>query len=154
MVIREAKPQDAEEISKLISQLSIKFISHEFTTEGKEALLRSMSAIAIKKHIKTGFKYSLALADNEIIGVVGMKDSKHLYHLFVAEHYQRKGIASRLWQVAMQACIEAGNPGEFTVNSSVFAAQAYEAFGFVVQSEPQLKNGVVFIPMKLVIDRG
>ena len=154
LVIREAKQEDAESISKLICLLSAKFISHEFTTEGKETLLNSMSVGEIKKHIQTGFKFFLALEDNHIVGVVGIKDNRHLYHLFVAERYQRRGIATRLWQVAMQACIEAGNPGEFSVNSSIFAEQAYKAFGFVVQSEPQVKNGVVYIPMKLKIDRG
>jgi len=113
-----------------------------------------MSAVVIKKHIQTGFKYFVALVDRQIVGVVGIKDNKHLYHLFVAESHQRMGIAARLWQVAGQACIEAGNPGEFTVNSSVFAEQVYIKLGFVVQSEPQVKNGVVYVPMKLKNDHG
>lgn len=154
MDIREAKQEDSESISKLICQLSAKYIAHELTSEGRETLMNSMVPAAIKKCIQSGFRYHVAEVENQIVGVVGVKDNSHLYHLFVAENYQRQGIALRLWKIACQACLDEGNPGEFTVNSSKYAEDIYKCLGFVVQSGLQDKNGVIYIPMKLTINHG
>jgi len=149
MNIREATPGDAESISKLLSELSAKYITKKFTVDGAEHLLASMNLDAIKKYIHSGFKYHVAEIDKQVVGVVGIRDNSHLYHLFVAEKYQRKGIARKLWQLAMEACLANGNPGEFTVNSSEYALGVYERLGFVAQSGPEEKNGVIYIPMKM-----
>ena len=152
MEIRAATSRDAESISKLVHQLSAKYIAHEFTAEGREALLNSMTPAAIEKYMQSGFRYHVAEVGSQLVGVVGVRDNSHLYHLFVAESYQRQGVATGLWQLAMQACLDEGNPGEFTVNSSNYAQKVYETLGFVAQSGPQDKNGVIFIPMKLTIN--
>ena len=148
--IRKAKPGDAESISKLVSKLSAKYIAHELTADGAEHLLASMNPDAIKKYIHSGFEYHVAETDRRVVGVVGIRDNSHLYHLFVAEKYQRQGIARKLWLHAMETCLSNGNPGEFTVNSSAYAVGVYEQFGFIAQSGPEEKEGVVYIPMKLL----
>jgi len=112
-----------------------------------------MTPAAVEKSIQAGFRYHLAEVGSQLVGVVGVKDNSHLYHLFVAESHQRQGVATGLWQLAMQACFDEGNSGEFTVNSSKYAQEAYKTLGFVAQSGPQDKNGVIFIPMKLTINR-
>ena len=117
--------------------------------DGAENLLASMNPDAINKYIHSGFKYYVAETDKRIVGVVGIRDNSHLYHLFVAEKYQRKGIARKLWQLAMEACFANGNPGEFTVNSSEYALGVYKQLGFVAQSGPEEKNGVIYIPMRM-----
>jgi ribosomal protein S18 acetylase RimI-like enzyme len=149
LLIREARPGDAEEISNLVRELSEKFITQEFTAGGTELLLATMQPEAIRKYIHTGYKYHIAETGEKIIGVVGIKGNSHLYHLFVAEKYQYQGIARRLWQVAMESCLSNGNSGEFSVNSSNYARGVYEKLGFVAQSGPEEKNGVIYIPMKL-----
>lgn len=149
MEIRAATAEDSVVIGNLVCRLSEKYISNDFTPEGKQTLLNSMTPAAIKSYIQSGYRYHVAEVDNQLVGVVGVKDNTHLYHLFVAEDHHRQGIASRLWQVAVKACMGDGNPGEFTVNSSIYAVGAYESLGFVAQSGPKDKNGVLFIPMKL-----
>ena len=148
--IRAATARDAENISNLVRQLSAKFIANDFTAEGRETLLNSMTPAAIEKYMQSGFRYHVAEVESQLVGVVGVKDNSHLYHLFVAENYQRQGIASALWRLAKQTCLDEGNLGVFTVNSSRYAQHVYERLGFVTQSDPQDKNGVIFIPMKLV----
>jgi len=147
--IRVASTDDSESISALVSEQSVKHIIHEFTPDGADHLLASMSPDSIRKYIQSGYFYHVAEMDGRIIGVVGVKDNSHLYHLFVAEKFRRQGVARELWQVSMTSCLSRGNPGEFTVNSSRYALGVYKKLGFVAQSGPQEKNGVVFIPMKL-----
>jgi ribosomal protein S18 acetylase RimI-like enzyme len=151
MTIREANATDAEAVSDLVSALSDKYIASDLSAEGRVALLRSMTPDAIRKYMNTGYRYHVAEARGQIVGVVGVRDNKHLYHLFVAEDYQGKGVARALWHIAKQSSELAGNSAEFTVNSSQYAKGLYEKLGFVAQSGPVEKNGVVFIPMKLTI---
>ena len=101
--------------------------------------------------MQAGYKYHVAEKDGRLVGVVAVRGNTHLYHLFVAEQYQREGIAKKLWQVAMEVCLSNGNPGEFTVNSSEYALGIYKQFGFVAQPGPQIHKGVVFFPMKLEV---
>jgi len=152
--IRAATPEDSESISKLVWRLSAEYIVEEFSQQGKATLFESMTPAAIRKYIQSGYRYHVAEVKKQLVGVVAVKDNTHLYHLFVAQDYQRQGIASSLWQLAKQECLEQGNPGEFTVNSSSHAQGVYESMGFVAQSGPQDKNGVIYIPMKLTIDQG
>lgn len=152
MVIREATSADAESISSLLRGLSKKFIVHELAPDAAEHLLASVSPESIEKYIRSGFVYHVAEIDGQLIGAVGVRDNSHLHHLFVAEPFQRKGVATKLWQIAMQACLCKGNPGEFTVNSSLYAVPLYINLGFVAESGPIERKGMVLVPMRLSPD--
>ena len=147
--IRTAVPDDAIRISRLICDLSCRFIADDFTSRGKSFLLASMTPDAVKGYMRSGYHYHVAEKDGELIGVVAVKNNIHLYHLFVAESFHRQGVAKRLWKVAMENCLSLGNTGEFTVNSSSYARGVYEKLGFVAQSGQKENNGVVYFPMKL-----
>ena len=149
--IRVATSDDAESISDLVSELSRKLIAHEFTAEGETALMASMSPAAIDKYIDTGYQYHIAEINDRIVGVVAIRDNSHIYQLFVAEDHHRQGIASKLWQVAKDLCLSNGNPGQFSVSSSKYAVSVYRKLGFTVESEPQERDGVIFVPMKLKV---
>lgn len=82
-----------------------------------------------------------------------MRDSAHLFTLFVAEDFQGQGLGRRLWELARAECLAAGNPGAFTVNSSKYAVPVYERFGFVVAGPVQTRNGVLYVPMKMTLNR-
>ena len=147
--IRTATPGDSDCISRLLCNLTSKFIANEFSSEARHTLLSSMTPGAIEKYIQSGYRYHVADTDSQVVGVVAVRDNVHLFHLFVAEQYQRRGIATQLWKVAKTVCLNEGNPGEFTVNSSSFARDVYEKLGFISCSDPQEIDGILFYPMKL-----
>lgn len=151
--IRLAKPADSGSISELTSALSRKFITGRFDPRGAKFLLNTMTPEQTRKLIEQGYRYHVAEIDDSLVGVVAVKDNKHLYQLFVAEASQRQGIAKRLWQVAMEACLDSEDISEFTVNSSEYAQEVYKRLGFVAQPGPRIKNGVVFYPMRLQLGR-
>lgn len=151
--IRKATLADAENVSQFICRLSKKYITPEFSAEGQKCLLESMTPDAIRQYMQTGYRYRVVEAHGKLIGVVAIKDNSHLYHLFVDDEHHQKGIAGSLWQAAMEDCLSRGNPGEFTVNSSSYALGVYKRFGFIIQGVPELKDGVIYTPMKLDIRR-
>ena len=144
-----ATPGDSDSISSLLCSLASKFIANEFSSEARHILLKSMTPGAIEKYIQSGYRYHVAETDSQVVGVVAVRDNVHLFHLFVAEQYQRRGIATQLWKVAKTVCLNEGNPGEFTVNSSSFARDVYEKLGFISCSDPQEIDGILFYPMKM-----
>ena len=153
MEIRKATPDDSGQISKLLCELTAKFVAKEFSAYGRQLLLDSMKPDVIAKNIQSGYRYHIAEIDGQLVGVVAVRDNSHLFHFFVAEQYQRRGIAKQLWNTAMRVCVDEGNPGEYTVNSSRYALDVYKTLGFVTDTTAQEKDGVVFYPMKLSLIR-
>ena len=148
-MIKKAELGNAEEIGELIAMLAQEFITHEFTPKAQRHFLASNDGESVKEFMKIGFSYHVAIDAGRIVGVVGVKDNSHLYHLFIDIPYQGMGLARRLWQVAMDDCISNGNSGIFTVNSSNNAVGVYENFGFVPIGPMQNDNGVFYNPMEL-----
>lgn len=149
ITIRAARSADIPAIAKLLEQLARRHITFEFSPSAEQKFLKSNDETSINTFLANGFRYWVAESTNEIIGFAGVRDHSHLYHLFVAEHAQRQGIARRLWQTAMDCCRTAGNSGRFTVNSSNNAVAVYESFGFVRSGPQQNSDGVLFNPMVL-----
>ena len=149
ITIRPATISDALAISTLISD-----VKHFFTLkqngEGADAFLKSISAEAISSYIVDDrYSYFVAVVEDELAGVVAMRDNSHLFHLFVAPRFQRRRIAAQLWRFARANAVEAGNQEGFTVNSTLFALHVYESFGFQIAGERIEKHGIVFVPMRM-----
>lgn len=148
--LRDAVAADAPAIAELLRPLAEKYIAAQFSARGRETLLATLTPERISANIAGRYRYHVAEARGRLVGVVGMRDGRHLYHLFVAETHQRRGLARRLWELAIEACCETGDTGELTVNSSLYARGFYEKLGFVATSPEIEKDGVVFVPMKRV----
>lgn len=147
--IRLATLNDATAISHLVYSLSAKYIAPDLSETGARNLLVSVEPSAIASHLLSEYRYHVAEDEGNIVGVVATRDNKHLYHLFVAESHQRCGLARALWRVAQEACLVAGNPGKFTVNSSRNALPFYEKMGFIQVGPEENRGDVVYTPMKL-----
>lgn len=148
MNIREAKPEDSEQISLLING-----VAHYFTLDqsgkGVEHFLESISPEAIKRYIKSpDYFYIVAFHENKMAGVAALKGESHIFHLFVAPSFQRQGLARQLWE-AIKGRVGPGT--EFTVNSTPYAVPVYEKLGFVVAGPREEKNGIAFVPMQTKI---
>jgi GNAT superfamily N-acetyltransferase len=154
MQVRLATIEDASQISALISGLSHPF----FLTpggEGAENFMQSISEAAVQGYITApNFRYQVAESEGQLVGVVAVRDNSHLYHLFITPAFQGRGIARELWQLAKEQAVRAGNPGRFTVNSSLVAVPVYKRFGFVSSESTVARHGISFQPMVLVEDGG
>lgn len=148
-LIRPANVSDAERIAALIARVAGRFILPEFSAQGRERILAAHRPESIAQRMESGFEYHVAEAAGEIVGVVGMRDGSHLYHLFVAEEHQGRGLGRALWEHAKAQCLRRGRPAAFTVNSSRYAVPVYARFGFVVAAPEQEVDAVRFVPMRL-----
>ena len=151
MQIRAATRADTLSISELISSLVSEFILPTCTEQGAQLLLNSMNQSSIEHYFDSGYQYNVAVINDTIVGVIGIRDNSHLYHLFVAKSHQGKGISKKLWDYGKQQSINNGNPGFFTVNSALNASDLYIKWGFEAQSEIRERAGIKDIPMRLTL---
>jgi GNAT superfamily N-acetyltransferase len=149
ITVRLLRTDDIRAVAALLEHLARRSITAEFSEQAQTRFLLANNASAIAGFVAQGFRYHVAEAGGELAGFVGVRNNAHLYHLFVAETMQGKGVARQLWTVAMDACLRAGNPGRFTVNSSNHAVPVYEAFGFTRSAPTQDDAGVLYNPMVL-----
>lgn len=148
MHIRHATSDDAGPVSALIEGLSGPLLACP-DGHGAEPFLASIGATAIAGNItRARFRYWVADTGRGPAGVIALRDCNHLYQLFVAQAYQRMGLARRLWSTAHAAALQAGNPGNFTVNASLNAVVVYQRFGFIATGPEIRSHGVVFVPMR------
>ena len=142
---------DIPAVAALLESLAQEHIIQEFESDAKALFLENNNEKRIRQFVADGFRYHVAEVDDRLIGFVGVRDNSHLYHLFVANDFQRQGLGRHLWDVARAECTAAGNPGRFTVNSSNNAVPIYERLGFARTAPMQNKDGVLYNPMVLVV---
>ncbi|UXI04346.1 GNAT family N-acetyltransferase [Photobacterium sp. TY1-4] len=149
-VIRKATLADANRISHLIVPLTQKYVCPTCDESVHPILLDSMSGSNIKKYLSENYQYHVALnRDDGVVGVVGVRELTHLYHLFVSDHYQGQGLAKQLWEIAKSEAVSNGNKGRFTVNSALNAEKVYLNFGFSRMNGIRNRGGMIDIPMVL-----
>jgi GNAT superfamily N-acetyltransferase len=151
MRIKPAAIEEAEEISNLIHGLCNPFFASP-NGEGAGSFLESISPDAIRKYISSNnFVYLTGKIDEKLIGIIAIRDNKHIFHFFISPSSQGKGLGRRLWHEVKEVALKAGNSGEFTVNSSLNAVPIYAAFGFKAVGEERTTNGIRFQPMVLSV---
>ena len=150
MHIRPATSDDAKALSELLHTVT-SYFTIDPDGKGAEPFFETITPAAMAQRISSAqFQYWTGEdEDGRLIGAVAIRDNTHLYHLYVAADQHRKGFASQLWAHAKQAAIAAGNQGEFTVNSSLYAEKLYLGLGFVPTADKQEMHGLAFIPMRL-----
>lgn len=150
VVIREARPEDAEAISALILSLARYFLADPDDPGAAAVFLSTLDPPAMAQRLADDrYRYHVAEADGVVAGVVGVRDADHLYHLFVAAPFHGRGIGARLWDTAQAQARAQGNPGRFTLNSTLYAVPVYQRMGFVATDARQVYEGIAFIPMRL-----
>lgn len=145
MSIRKAMVEDASKIRELVYSLSHFYLADKsscFPEWFSKTLELSEFERRLSSEEFSSFVYSI---NDVIIGYISIKDRSHVYHLFVAESYQGRGIAKELWHYATSD----SGIGQYTVRSSIFAVPLYKKLGFKESETETQKDGISFQPMVL-----
>jgi ribosomal protein S18 acetylase RimI-like enzyme len=148
---RPMKPGDEVQVSNLVARSFNEFIAPGFSEEGIEEFFKYANHRAIVKRSEAGDHFVIvAETDGVIVGMIEIKERRHVSMLFVDKSFQRKGVATELLSLALEEIGSgAAIPEKITVNSSPFAVSFYERAGFKPTSEPRTIHGIVHIPMAL-----
>lgn len=145
--IRRADPDDAPAVSRLIRSLAHHFLLSP-DGQGAERFMASTSAAELYALMASPqFHYLTAWQGEALVGVAGMRDHTHLFHLFVAPEVQGQGLARRLWDGLLREAQAAGKGQRITVNSSPVAVPVYERLGFRQEGTEIRTDGIRYTPM-------
>jgi GNAT superfamily N-acetyltransferase len=145
IALRDAVPDDAAAISALVAGLAQRWIVPDCSAEGAATLLASMAPERTRERLHEGHRYVVAERGGRLVGVAALRLPSHLYHLFVAEHAQRQGLARRLWEAVR---VHADPAAPVTVNASRHARAVYDRLGFEPVGEERFDRGICSTPMR------
>lgn len=149
MHLLAATVDDAHDIAGLVRSLSAQLGADPQVPDTK-LFWESLSAQAMAGYLASErYRFTVAREGARLTGVVGLRDTTHLFNLYVDLAYQRQGLATRLWQHARQQAGGLGAERGFTVNASRHAVPVYRRFGFEEAGPAHVTHGVAIQPMTL-----
>lgn len=147
MAIRNASESDAEVISRLIASLAYYYCA-DTNADLPDWFANSITPQAVQQRIvDPAFDNYIYVEGDDIVGYIALQNDNHLYHLFVGEAQQGRGIARKLWQHVLQH----SDSKKFTLRSSLYAVPVYERFGFRSVGPAGEKEGIGFQPMEYLV---
>ena len=151
MNYRHGIPADAKDIAALIASFR-RELTDDPSGAGAEQYLASVTVEAERNYLLSDrYLYTVAIDEVELAGFIAIRDSSHVFHLFVSKPYQGHGLARKLWTLAAEPGEKAAAPPRYTVNSSLNAVPVYKALGFVPTSGIAHVHGISFLPMQLIV---
>jgi GNAT superfamily N-acetyltransferase len=149
--IRLATEADARAIGVLVRRATRQDVLPDQSARAGAHLLAGMTARAEATRIREGKRYFVAEVDGRVIGVVATRDDTHIFRLFVARRWRRRGIAGTLLRRALADGRRRAGTRTFTLNASKFAVAAYLRLGFRIAGRAVAKGPgrVVTTPMRL-----
>lgn len=151
-LLEEMKFNELRETIELVKRVFDEFEAPYYTQEGIENFYKFANYDNIKQQLNKTIRIFIVKYNEEIIGMIGIRDYSHIVLLFVDKRYHRRGIATRLLKRAKFYCKENNkNIESITVNSSPYGIKFYHATGFEDTDTEQEIDGIKFTPMKLEI---
>ncbi len=152
VTIRKATPEDAASVHYLVKDVFNEFVAPGYSDEGINTFFDYIRPENIIESYKNNHFSLVAALQDDIIGVIHIRDFEHISLMFVDKKYHRRGIAGRLFYRALEICNkEKAQTVEITVNSSPYAVPVYGKLGFCVAGGEEIKNGIRYVPMKMTI---
>lgn len=154
-MIREIEHKDLKEAVNLVNNVFNEFVAGDYSQEGQKTFsdYLEIKLEELSQDLNNGHKKMWGFYENEkIIGVIGTRDRFHISLMFVSKDYQKRKIATKLFTTVVDSLKEENSKSfEMTVNSSPYAVKIYERLGFWATDNEQIKNGIRFMPMKMIV---
>jgi len=148
IIYRQIESSETATVSLLAREVFDQFVASHYQTEGIAEFHRYASVEALSQRHKSGYITLVAEHSGELIGMLHLREPRHVSMLFVQSSRQRSGIARGL--LAAAGTLAGDINCEFTVSSSPNAVSAYERLGFRITGSEQCINGIRFVPMQRI----
>ncbi|WP_415898182.1 GNAT family N-acetyltransferase [Neptuniibacter sp. QD57_21] len=150
MIIREMKESDTEGVSQVCLDAFFDSVAGSLSDEGIATFAAISSADAFAERMKEDNRMLVAEDNNgEILGVIELKEGRHIAMLFVTPSQQKGGIGRRL----LTAVLKYARSEIVTVSASLPSVPAYRKYGFELKGEVGELSGLVYQPMVLMINQ-
>ena len=145
---RPMQPGEAQTVCDLVERVFGEYVAPGYETAGVRAFVEYAQPGLLQQRSENDHFVLLATLGEAIVGMIEVREYRHVTLFFVDRAHQRQGIARELMERALRICRQ-NNPtlAEVTVNSSPYARPVYQRLGFYATRLEQEKSGVRYIPM-------
>ncbi|AWH53658.1 GNAT family N-acetyltransferase [Stenotrophomonas sp. ESTM1D_MKCIP4_1] len=143
--IRPARPDDVPAISAVCIAAFRHAVAPSLSAQGVATFMQVAGSGAFAERLLGDNCILVAEQDEDIVGVVELKEGRHLAMLFVAPAWQGKGIGHAL----LQAVLPQLRTPAMSVRASLNAVPTYQRYGFVIDGEVGEFNGLAYQPLTL-----
>lgn len=143
--IRPARPDDLPAISAICIAAFNEAVAASLSAQGVATFMQVASASAFAGRLPGDNHILVAEQDGRVVGVIGLKEGRHLAMLFVDPACQGQGIGHALFQAVLPQL----RAPAMSVRASLNAVPTYQRYGFVIDGEVGEYNGLVYQPLTL-----
>ncbi len=134
------------QVFELVERVFNEFVRDDFPREGIEEFFRAAGSMIFDHSADHSVLVAVAL--DKVVGMIDMKDNRHISLFFVDKAHHGKGIGRGLLHHAIERCLlRAPENGSIDVNASLYSVPIYEKFGFRRTKPEQTINGIRFVEM-------
>ena len=150
--IRYVLPHEIGECLELAKRVFLQFEASDYSADGVKTFLDFADDINFRQSFLQGENVFLVCChDKNIVGILNTRNLSHVSMVFVEKQWHRKGVATRLFAEFIKDRKLLGVK-KITLNSSPYGIPFYHAIGFKDTDCQQIKDGIIFTPMELIIE--
>ena len=138
-MVKVLAPEEYPEALSLIWDVFCEFEAPEYSEEG----IREFRAALKDDRRNSAMRFYGAVENEELVGVLAMREPQHIGFFFVKAACHRRGIGRSLFEAMRKDYVRQ----EFTVCSSPYAVEVYRRLGFQPTDTEQVTNGLRYTPM-------
>ena len=143
MKVRQLEEKDLVTVSALCIDAFSVAVAPSLSHEGVETFKGIASVDSFLDRMSKDNTTLVYEENGRVIGVIELKEGRHISMLFVSPDYQKKGVGRELFS----AILPFVRAETITISASLNSVPAYMKYGFTCAGDPDVKAGLVFQPM-------
>ncbi|MFO7594207.1 MAG: GNAT family N-acetyltransferase [Pseudomonadota bacterium] len=145
MTVRAMQLGDVQEVSRIVMAAFSDSVASGLSQEGVSTFMGLSAPEAFAKRMSEDNCMLVYEEQDGIVGMIELKEGRHVAMLFVAPGSQGRGIGRELVREALSR----RRVQSVTVSASLTSVIAYEKYGFEVVGAEEETQGLRYIPMKI-----
>jgi GNAT superfamily N-acetyltransferase len=149
LIVEKLDEKEVNLFSNIVNNVFNEFVGKDYSEEGNKSFKEYIKPQNIIERLNNKDNYFfIAKYNNEIIGMLEIRNNDHIALFFVRKEFHNKGVGKILLNNYI-TIIRQENTGinTITVNSSIYAEKIYSKLGFIRTDEIKEKDGIKYIPM-------
>ncbi len=149
-MVRCAYHSDWDGAMNLAWRTFVRFDAPDYSQEGIKNFRNFVTDEMLRKMFLAGhYQLFVAIDGGKYVGMLSLREKKHISLLFVDEQYHHNGVGSALIKFVSKYAKEEEGLSCLTVNSSPYAVDFYRTRGFKDLGPETEADGIRFTPMEL-----
>ncbi|MGE8504765.1 MAG: GNAT family N-acetyltransferase [Pseudomonas sp.] len=145
MSIRKLTESDLEAVSALCISAFMAAVAPSLSPQGVATFTQIAAPDSFAKRMAGDNLMLVFVQENQVLGVIELKEGRHVAMLFVDPQQQSRGIGRQL----VAAALAHARSEVVTVSASLTSVAAYERYGFSRAGEVSESAGLVYQPMTI-----